>query len=98
MSITTNKVDNATHIIVSDRFDYGLHNEFRSAYKDCPKGTNFVIDLNRATYMDSSALGMMLLLREHAGNEQSKISIIGCNPEIKQILVISKFEKLFNIT
>ena len=98
MSITTTINDNVTRIIVTERFDYGVHNEFRAAYKNTPRGSRFIIDMNRATYLDSSALGMMLLLREHAGEESEKISIVGCNPEVKQILEMSNFKSLFNIS
>ena len=98
MSITTTTIDNTTRIIISDRFDYGVHNDFRAAYKNCPKDTQFIIDMNRATYLDSSALGMMLLLREHSDDESKKISIVGCNAEIKQILEMTNFGNLFNIS
>ena len=47
--------------------------------------------------MDSSALGMLLILRERAGGDAAKISIKNRNPEIKKILEISNFEKVFKI-
>ena len=50
-----------------------------------------------ADYMDSSALGMLLLLREHAGGDNAKIEVVGCKPEIKKILAIANFQKLFDI-
>ncbi|MEB0155953.1 STAS domain-containing protein, partial [Pseudomonas sp. CCC3.2] len=48
-------------------------------------------------YLDSSALGMLLLLRDHAGGENSKISLINCNKDVGTILTISNFSKLFKI-
>jgi len=98
MSISTTTNDNITRIIIEDKFDYSVHNEFRDAYRDTPVGTQFIIDLNRTTYMDSSALGMMLLLREHSGEKSEKISIVGCTQEIKKILEMSNFKNLFNIS
>jgi len=98
MSITTTTNNGITRIIIDDKFDYSVHNDFRAAYKDTPVGTQFIIDMNRTTYVDSSALGMMLLLREHSGENAEKISIVGCNPEVKQILVMSNFKHLFNIS
>jgi anti-anti-sigma factor len=55
------------------------------------------VDLRDATYLDSSALGMLLLLRDHAGGDGSNIHIINCNPDVKKILAISNFEQLFDI-
>ncbi len=98
MSISTTSHNNTTRIIITDRFDYSVHSEFRASYKNTPDNTLFIIDMNRATYLDSSALGMMLLLREHASKASEKISIVGCNPEVKQILEMSNFSGLFNIS
>ena len=98
MPITITAQDNVTRISISDRFDYSIHTEFRSAYKDTPKGTEFIIDLGKASYMDSSALGMLLLLRERIGEDGPTISIVGCTSEIRKILEISNFGTLFNIS
>ncbi|MCY1445193.1 STAS-domain containing protein [compost metagenome] len=57
-----------------------------------------MVDLKGATYLDSSALGMLLLLRDHAGGEQAQISLIHCNPDVRKILSISNFEQLFSIS
>nr|NIQ11660.1 anti-anti-sigma factor [Gammaproteobacteria bacterium] len=42
-------------------------------------------------------LGMLLLLRDHAGGDNSSIEIVNCNPDVKKILTISNFEQLFTI-
>jgi anti-anti-sigma factor len=56
-----------------------------------------VVDLKDATYLDSSALGMLLLLRDHAGGDSSQVKIVNCNADVKKILSISNFEQLFTI-
>ncbi len=54
-------------IAVEDRFDFSVHQQFRDAYSSCNvPGTNFILELSKASYMDSSALGMILLLKDHA--------------------------------
>jgi anti-anti-sigma factor len=55
------------------------------------------VDLKDATYLDSSALGMLLLLRDHAGGDSSQVKIVNCNADVKKILTISNFEQLFTI-
>ena len=97
MSITSTQTDNTIRIKTEERFDYSAHTEFRNTYRDASPNCEYIIDMTGTKYMDSSALGMMLLLREHAGSERSNISIIGSNPEIKKILEISNFDKLFKI-
>lgn len=85
-------------IAINGRFDFGQHQDFRKAYEGKAKaGQSVVIDFARVDYVDSSALGMMLVLREHMGNDASKIRIVNCKPEIRSILSISNFEKLFTV-
>ena len=56
-----------------------------------------VVDL-RTPLTDSSALGMLLLLRDHEGGEDACISVINTSPDVRKILAISNFEKLFDIS
>ncbi|UVJ45440.1 STAS domain-containing protein [Pseudomonas sp. LS1212] len=85
-------------ITIKGRFDFGKHQQFREAYEclDCTS-KSIVIDLKEATYLDSSALGMLLLLRDHAGGEDSNIRMVNPNSDVRKILAISNFEKLFDI-
>ncbi|MFB4393852.1 MULTISPECIES: STAS domain-containing protein [unclassified Pseudomonas] len=86
-------------IKVKGRFDFGKHQEFREAYeRHYLKPASVVVDLKEATYLDSSALGMLLLLRDHAGGDQSDIRVVHASPDVRKILAISNFEKLFDIS
>ncbi len=85
-------------IHVKGRFDFSTHQDFRNAYENAPADMqSYTVDLREATYLDSSALGMLLLLRDHAGGDGKRVRIINCNPDVKKILAISNFEQLFSI-
>ncbi len=85
-------------ISVAGRFDFGAHQDFRECYeKATPLTERYLVDLAEATYLDSSALGMLLLLRDHAGGDSAKVEIHNCNPDVRKILTISNFEQLFEI-
>lgn len=85
-------------ICIEGRFDFSSHQEFRKAYEDLGSSPNtYTVDMRETTYLDSSALGMLLLLRDHAGGDEAKISIVNCNDDVKKILTISNFEQLFDI-
>ena len=47
--------------------------------------------------MDSSALGMLLQLKEHAGGSQRSLQIKNANPAIKDILGVANFDQLMQI-
>ncbi len=99
--MVTNSVssDGQTVVIqVKGRFDFHSHREFRDAYsKKSGAGTRYVVDLSNTDYMDSSALGMLLLLRQHAGGDQANVVISRPNPTIQKILTIANFHKMFAI-
>jgi len=85
-------------ITIDGRFDFNAHQAFRAAYeKVSPIPPQITVDLGATTYLDSSALGMLLLLRDHCGGDSSNIQLTRCNQDIKKILTISNFEQLFNI-
>ncbi len=98
MAIGTSVSGNELTVQVEGRFDFSAHQEFRDAYEKTGDGVkNYVIDMSRATYLDSSALGMLLLLRDHAGGDNANVRITKCNQDVKKILTISNFEQLFTI-
>jgi anti-anti-sigma factor len=84
-------------ISISGRFDFASHEDFRRAYEGMGSEQRYVVDLRGANYLDSSALGMLLLLRDHAGGERSRIHLINCHSDVIKILAISNFDKLFKI-
>lgn len=85
-------------IKIQGRFDFSAHQEFRDAYEKADKApSEYIVDLKETTYLDSSALGMLLLLRDHAGGDSAKVDIVNCTNDVKKILTISNFEQLFSI-
>ena len=85
-------------IVIDGRFSFGAHQEFRNAYERVevvPR--SYVIDLGNATYLDSSALGMLLLMRDHAGGDLARITLRNCSADVRKVLAISNFEQLFRI-
>jgi anti-anti-sigma factor len=100
MSITSSVSDkgDVLTIVVQGRFDFSALQLFRNSYeKVSPKPSKFIIDLRESDYLDSSALGMLLALRDYAGGDSASISIVNCNPDIKKILVITKLDELFSV-
>ncbi len=87
-----------TTISISGRFDFNVYNNMREAYRtQNGSSTQYIIDLKNATYMDSSALGMLLQLREYAGDNRESIRVVNASPNIKCILNIANFNKLMII-
>lgn len=99
MSINTNEENGKLTIKIDGRFDFSIHQEFRNSYENAGDSIKeYDIDMRTTSYLDSSALGMLLLLRNYAGGDSSKISISNTSADVKKILTISNFEQLFTIT
>lgn len=85
-------------IIVDGRFDFSQLQPFRTAYERIEqKPDSYVIDMKTSSYIDSSALGMLLALRDHAGGDTARVIIANCPPDIRKILMITKLDELFVI-
>ena len=100
MTVDTKILDggNKVTISVAGKFDFQLYDAFRASYSDTNgAGVEYVVDFSKTDYLDSSALGMLLLLREHAGGESSNIKISHASADVKKALDVANFEKLFVI-
>jgi anti-anti-sigma factor len=83
-------------IHVDGRFDFNCHQEFRRAYETTAGPfTEYVVDLKGTEYVDSAALGMLLVLREGVGT--TKVRIANSRPAVRKILQIANFSSLFAI-
>jgi anti-anti-sigma factor len=83
---------------IAGRFDFSTHQEFMQAYKAFPKGDKiFVVDLSQTDYLDSSAMGMLLQLREHSVVQENNVVLKNGNEAVRDILQIANFGKIFTI-
>lgn len=91
--------DRAT-LKLGGRFDFHSHRDFRSAYEkilETGAVREIVIDFGGVDYLDSSALGMLLLLREKAEGTGKNVVLAELRGTVKQVLDIANFGKLFSI-
>lgn len=88
---------NRVTIHIEGRFDFSTHAAFHEAYSAHPEGTRFTVDLSQAVYLDSSALGMLLLLRRHAGDVSDAVELSEPQPAVRRLLRLAKFERFFRM-
>jgi anti-anti-sigma factor len=81
-------------IYLKNKFDFSEAKEFGDAYKDISVD-EYIVDFNDTNYMDSSGLGMLLNMKRSTGNKP--IKLINCKPQIKKILIVSRFDEHFSI-
>ncbi len=101
MQIVTESSGDRATLKLSGRFDFHSHRDFRAAYEQLlvtGAVRDIVIDFADVDYLDSSALGMLLLLREKADGAGKNILLASLKGTVKQVLDIANFGKLFTIT
>lgn len=87
-------------IRISGNFDFNLHREFQRAYQNLPaRPRRCRIDLSETLHLDSAALGMLLLLRDHCLGEcdQHAVELFDANDHVENILQVSNFDKIFTL-
>jgi HptB-dependent secretion and biofilm anti anti-sigma factor len=87
-------------LALEGRFDFNSHRDFRNAYDSLlnnAEAREIEINFEKVDYLDSSALGMLLLLREKVEASGKKIALSGLRGTVKQVLEIANFQRLFNI-
>ncbi len=87
-------------IKLAGRFDFNTHREFRAAYEPLIADSTLrsvVVDFAGVDYLDSSALGMLPMLRDKMGGASKEVALTGVRGNVKQVLDIANFGKLFQI-
>jgi anti-anti-sigma factor len=87
-------IDRIATLFVSGKFTFVGHVEFRSAI-DGLDVDKLIIDLAQTQYMDSSALGMLLIAKDLLAPAQ--IVIHKAYGEVSASLRIANFQKVFTI-
>ena len=96
LECTLSNDDQDLTINMARSFDCNLVQDFKETYTPEKPGLNYIIDMSTTEHMDVSALGMLLNIREALGGDTA-ISIINCRPNIRKILMMSKFDRKFII-
>jgi len=80
-------------IEIRGRFDFQNHQAWRALLEALPASVRCTVDLSQTSYVDSSALGMLLMLRERSG----ETVLVGPNEDLRAIFDIARFDKVFRV-
>lgn len=99
MSVDSRVNAGVLYIDVRGRFDFSVHAQFADAIKLAESGVTAIeVDLANTDYLDSSALGMLLMLRDRLAGDKKNLRIKNAKNDVKKILEIVNFEKLFTLS
>ena len=81
--------------------DMHAHTSFRQAYRKLLEEggcQRLILDMRQVDYIDSSGLGMLLLLQGEVEDATTDIVLQGCQPSVLQVLNTANFHKIYRIT
>ncbi len=100
MTINTCYFEEKKRLVISidEYFNFSSYKTFRECYSQyTSQGMTYILDLSNTEYVDSSALGMILLLKEHTQFHASKLILSEPSYSVSKILEIAQFHHLMVI-
>jgi len=91
---------NIGRLVLVGQFDFNMHKDFRQTSQellDHPAVMQILVDFDQVPFLDSSALGMLLLLKERATLQKKTLALVNCHDTVQQVLEIACFNKMFDI-
>ena len=84
---------------LSGQFDFKARLPFNDAFSKALESParEILINLREVTYLDSSALGLLLVSQDKAKERSKTILLGGLQGSVKQVLEIANFHKRFTI-
>lgn len=100
MDIRVTNGNGLVAIHLEGRFDFGARRAFAAARdKALAEGQRHIqVKFTGVDYVDSAALGMLLILREKAHWSGKSVSLADCRDNVRQMIEVAKFDRLFNIS
>ena len=100
MNVNVNNENGKARLALKGRFDFTCHRGFKQAYEDAFAGagvSELVVYMGQVEYLDSSALGMLLLLRDKGKAMGKPVSLANCAGTVRDVLRVANFDKLFTL-
>ena len=100
MAIDIQVREHSARITMSGRFDFEVHRDFKNAYMallDRPAVREIEIEMSKVNYLDSAALGMLMLLHERAKEAHKPVVLLNASCEASQLMEVANFSKIFTI-
>jgi anti-anti-sigma factor len=99
MEISQTLTDTALHITLRGSFTFLENARFREVLRSLTKSNirSLQLHLQDLTFVDSAALGMLLLIREEAKKHAISITLLGVQGQPEKMFAMVRFDSLFTM-
>ena len=87
-------------IILTGKFDFSVQDDFRQIIDETlnnEKLKHITVDMAGVTFMDSSAIRLLLLLNKKAVADGKSLTLINCHDPLREIFSIGGFDSVLKI-
>ena len=98
-TVTVQIVGDSAVLQLQSRVDWSAQHEFRNAIDAAVNAATrrVQVDFGAVEYIDSTVLGLLLILRAEAQARNKRVFLVNCRDNVKAVLDIANFGKLFPI-
>jgi len=85
---------------LSGRFDFNTRNQFLERVDEAINSVTareIQVDLGQVDYIDSSALGMLLMLRDKAKKHEKTVALQNARGQVREVISTAQFDRLFPV-
>lgn len=99
MEYAVDKTPDAVVIALKGRFTFTDAGRFKQALEQLKDahGSRLIVDLAGLEFIDSAAMGMLLMARDTAAAQNVPLALRAPGGQVKRILDVAKFDVLFDI-
>jgi len=99
MSIAIGQANNDLTVQVGQRLTFSDHEDFGDVLTRIEDSDvkHVVIDFAKTEFIDSSAMGMLLIAKDVANERGASITLRGANADIKRLFELGTFTEFFKI-
>jgi HptB-dependent secretion and biofilm anti anti-sigma factor len=98
MDVTQEQGVDSVIVHIAGRFDFGSRKIFKDAMDQAiQKGMPVVLDLGQVTFVDSSALGLLVITHQNFRKKKIVLCLINPQTYVRQVLDLANIAKMIPI-
>lgn len=99
MDIMMQQAGKTLNVVLSGKFTFTDNPEFRAVLDKIaePDMQEMILHMDKVEFVDSAALGMLLLANEEVAKHRKNLCIRGANGQVRRIFDLAKFGQYFNL-
>jgi len=99
MQITEQQEDSVVVLELEGRIDFGARKVFKDTVERLQKEgcVHIIINLEHVSFVDSSALGLLVIAHQNLKTKQAQLSLVNPQPYVRQVLDLANVPKMVQV-